>query len=109
MYFSVLHLTSQGSKNLFCASRRNVSGAIFLVALSFILVAIVRQDSKVQAQKKEAIFEAIFCTHPDTNFINEMTASFLAMKIDEKQKKKRRRKKKKLLERSWAHFILMKP
>ena len=38
---------SQGSKNLFCASRRNVSSAIFLVAFSFILVAIVRQDSKV--------------------------------------------------------------
>ena len=38
---------SQGSKNLLCASRRIVSGAIFLVAFSFILVAIVRQDSKV--------------------------------------------------------------
>ena len=38
------------------------------------------------------------------------------MKIDEKQKKKKKErkkekkeKKKKLLERSWAHFILMKP
>ena len=33
------------------------------------------------------------------------------MKIDEKQKEKKRKKemKKKLLERSWAHFILMKP
>ena len=43
------HLTiaRQGSINLFCASRRNVSGAIFLVAFSFILVEIVRQDSKV--------------------------------------------------------------
>ena len=37
----------QGSKNLFCVSRKIVSGAIFLVAFSFILVAIVRQDSKV--------------------------------------------------------------
>ena len=37
----------QGSKNLFCASRRIVSGAIFLVAFSFTLVAVVRQDSKV--------------------------------------------------------------
>ena len=42
-----LVILRQGSKNLFCASRRIVSGAIFLVALSFILVAIVRQDLKV--------------------------------------------------------------
>ena len=39
--------TPQGSKNIFCASRRISSGAIFLVAFSLILVAIVRQDSKV--------------------------------------------------------------
>ena len=30
------------------------------------------------------------------------------MKINEKQKKKKK-KKKQLVERSWAHFILMKP
>ena len=61
-------------------------------------------------KKKDAIFEAIFCIHSDTNIINEMIASsyFLAMKIDEKQKKKKRKKErkkekeKKLQERSWA-------
>ena len=39
----------RGSKNLFCASRRIFwpdPGTIFLVAFSFILVAIVRQDKK---------------------------------------------------------------
>ena len=61
-------------------------------------------------KKKEAIFEASFCAHvhPNMNIINEMMASsffFLVMKIDEKQRKKRR----KLLERTWVHFILMKP
>ena len=47
------------------------------------------------AKNKEAIFEAIFCTHPDTNIINEMIASsfILAMKIDEKRKKEKERKK----------------
>ena len=67
----------QGSKNLFCASRRIVPGAIFLVA--FFLSS--RSQSCAMTQKfrrqkeKEAIFEAIFCTHPDTNIINEMIAS----------------------------------
>ena len=28
------------------------------------------------AKKKEAIFEASFCTHPNTNIINEMITSF---------------------------------
>ena len=60
-------------------------------------------------KKKEAIFEASFCTHPDTNIINEMIAKsfILAMKIDEEQKNKE--KKNKPQERSLAHFILMKP
>ena len=34
---------------------------------------------------------------------------FFGNEIDEKQKNWKKEKKKKLLERSWAHFILMKP
>ena len=52
------------------------------------------------AKKKEAIFKASFCTHPNTNIINEMIASsffFFAITIDGKQKKKKKRKKKKLV------------
>ena len=33
------------------------------------------KTQKFRRKKKEAFFEAIFCTHPDTNTINEMIAS----------------------------------
>ena len=65
------------------------------------------KTQKFRRKKKEVIFEAgQLLHHPNTNIINENDSKllFLAMKIDGKQKKK-----KDLLERSWAHCILMKP
>ena len=61
--------------------------------------------------------DTLFCTHPDTNIINEMIASSFFFvnenrwkaKKKKKEKERKKEKKKKLLERSWAHFILMKP
>ena len=82
-----------GSKNLFCASRRlflaeprrHFSGRIFFQSCA---------NTQKFRGKKEAIFVASFCTHPNTNIINEMIASslffFFAMKIDGKTKKKRK-------------------
>ena len=81
-------------------------GALFLVAFSFNLVAIVRQDSKLKAQrkKKDPIFEASFCTHPKTNIINEMIASSFFCN----QNRWKTKKKMNLMERSCAQFIFMK-
>ena len=96
-----------GLENLFCASRRifrveprrHFSGRIFF----HLGRNRAPRLKSLGAKKREAIFEAGFCTYPNTNIISETDSKFpffLAMKIDGKQKKKD------LLERSWAHFIL---
>ena len=98
----------QGSKNLFCASRRifraepgrHFSGRIF-----FQLGRNHAPRLTSLGAKKEAIFEASFCTHQNTKIIDEIIASSFFFKIDWKQKKI----EKKLLESSCAQFILLKP
>ena len=54
-----------------------------------------RLESLGAKKEKEAIFEAIFCTHPDTNIINEMIASSFFGNENRKAKKKKERKKRK--------------
>ena len=100
---SLTPMQTQGSKNLFCASRRifraepkrHFSGRIFF--------QLGRNHAprlrSLGAKKKEAIFEASFCTHPNTNIINETIArcfffSLQLRKIDGKQKKKKTTRKK---------------
>ena len=67
-------------------------GAVFLVAFSFILVAIVLQDSKIEAQKNwKAIFEGSFCTQLNTIIVNKVILGsifFLENEIEGKQKEK---------------------
>ena len=59
-----------------------------------------RLESLGAKKKKEPIFEAIFCTHPDTNIINEMVASsfywrWKSMKSKKKKKNERKEKERK--------------
>ena len=90
--------TNQGSKKHSCGSRRifraepgcHFSGRIF-----FHLGRNHAPRLKSLGAKKEAIFEASFCTHPNTNIINEMIASsffFWQWKSIESKKKKSRKK-----------------
>ena len=89
---------SPGSKNVFRASRRifRVEPGCHFSGRIFFHLGRNRAPrlKSLGAKKKEAIFEASFCTHLNTNIINEMIGSsfFLVKKIDEKQKTKKKKK-----------------
>ena len=89
--------TMQGSKKFFCASRRIFRAEPGCHFSGHIFVHLGRNRAprlKSLGAKKEAIFEASCCTHPNINIVNEMIASsFFAMNIDGKPKKKRKEKK----------------
>ena len=68
----------QGSKNLFYASCRIFRaelGCHFFGGIFFHPGRNRALRLKSLGAKKKAIFEASFCTHPNTNIINEMIAS----------------------------------
>ena len=71
----------QGSKNVFCASRRifRVEPGCHFSGRIFFHLGRNRAPrlKSFGAKKKEAIFEASFCTHLNTNIINETVASSL--------------------------------
>ena len=82
----------QGSKNLFCASRRifrTEPGRHFSGRIFFHLGRSRAPRLKSLGAKEKAVFEASVCTHPNTNIINKMIANFFfRWKLMENKQKK---------------------
>ena len=74
----------QGSKNLFCVSRRiflaghrrHFSGRIFFHLGGNRAPSLKKLAAMKKKNPSFLIFEGTFCTHPNTNVINDMITSF---------------------------------